>query len=63
MEESPVEEKKQCQNVYEELENELKNSKTVITMSLKFEMYVHEQLWKNLDSEGKNLLNAIILTL
>jgi hypothetical protein len=32
-------------------------------MSLKFEMYVHEASWKNLDSEGKNLLNAIILTL
>lgn len=31
-------------------------------MSLKFEMYVHEHLWKSLDCEGKNLLNAIVLT-
>jgi hypothetical protein len=39
---------------------ELKNSRTVITMSLKFEMYVHEAQWKGLDGNGKNLLNAII---
>lgn len=39
---------------------ELKNSRTVITMSLKFEMYVHEAQWKGLDRNGKNLLNAII---
>lgn len=31
-------------------------------MSLKFEMYVHEHFWKDLDREGKNLLNAIVLT-
>lgn len=42
MDESPVEERKQCRDVYEELANELRNSRTVITMSLKFEMYVHE---------------------
>ncbi len=39
---------------------ELKNSRTVLTMSLKFEMYVHESQWKDQDSTGKNLLNAII---
>ena len=29
-------------------------------MSLKFEMYVEEAVWKNQSKEGKNILNAII---
>lgn len=40
MEESPSEERKQCKDIYDSLFEELKNSRTVITMSLKFEMYV-----------------------
>jgi hypothetical protein len=60
MEESPQEERKQCKDVYEELYKELKDSRTVITMSLKFEMYVESSFWKIQPKEGKNLLNAII---
>ena len=62
MEESPQEERKQCKDVYEELYKELKDSRTVITMSLKFEMYVESSFWKIQSNEGKNLLNAIIHT-
>lgn len=36
MEDSPVEERKQCKDVCEEFIKELKNCRTVITMSLKF---------------------------
>ena len=60
MEEQPSEEKKQCKDIYDDLFKELKNSRTVITMSLKFEMYVEEAVWKNQSKEGKNILNAII---
>jgi hypothetical protein len=35
-EDSPFEERKQCKDVCEEFMKELKNSRTVITMSLKF---------------------------
>lgn len=39
---------------------ELKNTTKVVTMSLKFEMYVHETFWKACSHQEKNLLNAII---
>ena len=60
MEESPQEERKQCKDVYDDLFKELKDSRTVVTLSLKFEMYVEETFWKTQSQEGKNLLNAII---
>ena len=41
---------------------ELKNSRTVTTMALKFEMYVPEHFWKGISAEGRILLNAIILS-
>ena len=41
---------------------ELKNSRTVTTMALKFEMYVSEMFWKGLNADGKILLNAITLS-
>ena len=40
MEEPSFEDRRKCKDIYDELYNELKNSRTVITMSLKLEMYV-----------------------
>ena len=40
MEESPQDSRKQCKDIYEDFFKELKDSRTVVTLSLKFEMYV-----------------------
>lgn len=62
MQDSPQEERKQCKDVCDELVKEFKDSRTVVTMSLKFEMYVDQAFWRNSPLEGKNILNAIIHT-
>jgi hypothetical protein len=61
--ETMLQEEHKPSSLEEDIANKLKNCKKVITLSLRLEMYVQEQQWKNLSQETRGLLNYIIINL